>query len=138
MVGGAALDGQGDDFAGLGVRFLLEPGLDLLNLHGRLVGDVLLQLGEEVVLRFLGGEAGNALQLVHLLLLQGLGLGLGGVQLGQLGGQLFLLALDVLHLAVQVLLLLLKAVLLALELGAAVFDFFLVLVLGLEDLLFGL
>ena len=29
MVGGTALDGQGDDLPGLGVRLVLEAGLDL-------------------------------------------------------------------------------------------------------------
>ena len=138
MVGGAALDGEGDDLPGLGVGLVLEAGLDFLDLHGRLVGHVVLQLLEQKVSGLLGGKAGDALQLGDLLLLQLLRLGLGGVQLGQLGGQLLFLLLNVLGLAVQVLLLLLKAVFLALELGAAVLDLLLVLVLGLEDLLLGL
>ena len=114
MVCGASLDGQGDDLTGLRFRLVLIPGLNLLDLHGRLVGNVLLQLLEQKISGLLSGKAGDALQFVHLFLLQGFRLRLGGVQLGQLGGQLFLLPLDVLHLAVQIFLLLLKAVFLAL------------------------
>ena len=100
MVRGTALDGQGDDLPRLGVRLVLEPGLDLLDLHGRLVGDFLLQLLEQVVFGLLRGVAGDALQHLQLALFDLFRLGLGGLQPGQLGGELLLLLLDVLGFAV--------------------------------------
>ena len=66
VVGGIALNGQGNDLTGLGVRLVLKAGLDLLDLHGRLMGDLGLQLGDEIVLGLLGGKAGDALQHFHL------------------------------------------------------------------------
>ena len=138
MVGGAALDGQGEDLPGAGVRLLLELGLDLPHLHGRLVGDLLGQLVDEVVLGLLGGKAGDALQHLHLGLLDGSDLLPGLVQLGQLALQGLLLLLHVLGLAVQVLLLLLEPALLLLQVGPALLDLPLVLIAGLENLLLGL
>ena len=138
MVGGAALDGQRDDLPGLGVRLVLQAGLDLLDLHGRLVGDVLLQLLQEVVLGLLGGEAGDPLQHLQLALLHLLGLGLGGLQLVQAVCQLLFLLLNILGLAVQVLFLLLEAALLLLKITPALLFFLFVLVAGLQDLLLGL
>ena len=138
MVGGAALDGQRDDLPGLGVRLVLEPGLDLLDLHGGLVGHVGLQLVKQVGLGLLGGKAGDLLQLGHLLLLELFGLRLGGLQLGETVGQMLFLLLHVLRLAVQVLFLLLQPALLLLQVGAALFLFLFVLVAGLQDLLLGL
>ena len=138
VVGGAALDGQRDDLPGLGVGLVLEAGLDLLDLHGRLVGHVSFQLIQQVGLGLLGGKAGDALQSIHLLLLDALGLGLGGLQLGKTVGKVLFLFLHVLRLAVQVLFLLLQAALLLLQVGAALFLFLFVLVAGLQDLLLGL
>ena len=135
MVGGIALDGQGDDLPGLGIRLVLKAGLDLFDLHGGLVGHVLLQLLEQIVLGLVGGETGDALQHLQLVLLGLLGLGLGALQLGQAGGELLFFFLDIVGLAVQGLFLLLKAVLLALQVGPALLHLALVLVAGLEDLL---
>ena len=135
VVGGAALDGQGDDLPGLSVRLVLEAGLDLLDLHGRLVGHIGLQLIQQILLGLLGGEAGDPLQDLHLALLDLLRLGLGGFQLGQTVGEMLLLALHVLGLAVQVLFLLLQPALLLLQVGPAFLLLPLVLVAGLQDLL---
>ena len=138
VVGGATLDGEGNDLLGSGVRLFLGPGLDLLNLQGGLVGDLLLQLGQQDVLGLLGGHAGNALQLTDLLVLQ-LGQFLAlGVQGLLLGGQGFFLMLQVFQLAVQVFFFLIEAVFLLLQLGAALLDLGLVLGAGLQDLLLGL
>lgn len=138
MVGGAALNGQGQDLLGAGVGLLLELGLDLPHLHGRLMGDLLGKLVDEVVLGLLGGEAGDALQHLHLGLLDGGHLVPGLVQLGQLALQGVLLLLDVLGLAVQVLFLLLEPPLLLLQIGPALLHLALILVAGLENLLLGL
>ena len=127
MVGGAALNGQGQDLLGAGVGLLLELGLDLPHLHGRLMGDLLGKLVDEVVLGLLGGEAGDALQHLHLGLLDGGHLVPGLVQLGQLALQGVLLLLDVLGLAVQVLFLLLEPPLLLLQIGPALLHLALIL-----------
>ena len=138
MVGGAALDGQGDLLPGVGLRLLLVAGLDLLELQGLLVGDVVLQLLNEIPLGLLGGQAGYALQQLQLAVLQPVQLHLLPLQLGDPGGDVLLLALQVLQLAVQVLLLGIQAVLLTLDLIAAVLDLLVELPAGLEDLLLGL
>ena len=138
MVGGAPLNSQRNDLPGLGVGLLLEAGLDLLDLHGRFVGDVLLQLLEQVALGLLGGKAGNFLQNLHLFPLQLLGLRLGGLQLGKTVGQVLFLLLHVLRLAVQILFLLLQPALLLLQVGPALLLLPLVFVAGLQDLLLGL
>ena len=138
MVGGAALDGQRDDLPGLGVGLFLAAGLDLLDLHGGLVGDIGLQLVQQVVLGLFTGKAGDPLQSVQLVLLQLLGLGLSLVQAQQLGSQLLLPLFHVFGFAVQVFFLLLQAVLLPLKLAAALTHLALVVVLGLQDLLLGL
>ena len=100
VVGGTALNRQGDDLSGFGVRLVPAAGLDLLDLHGGLVGDGGLQLTEQVILRLLGGEAGDALQLLQLLVLVLVRLLLGLLQVGDLLGELLVLALDVFGLAV--------------------------------------
>ena len=138
MVGGAALDGPRDEFPGDGVGLFLVVGLNLLDLHGGLVGDVGLQLGDEVVLGLLGGEAGDALQHFHLGLFDGGDLLPGLFQLAEPPGEGLLFLLDVVGLAVQGLLLLLETALLLLEVGAALLDLFFVLVAGLQDFLLGL
>lgn len=119
MVGGTTLNGQRDDLAGLGVGFVLEPGLDLLDLHGGLVSHVGLQLAEEIGFRLLRSEAGDLLQHIHLLLLEPFRLRLGGLQPGQAVGQMLLFPLHVLRLAVQVLFLLLKPAFLFLKVAPA-------------------
>ena len=135
MVGGTTLNGQRDDLAGLGVGFVLEPGLDLLDLHGGLVSHVGLQLAEEIGFRLLRSEAGDLLQHIHLLLLEPFRLRLGGLQPGQAVGQMLLFPLHVLRLAVQVLFLLLKPAFLFLKVAPALLFLPLVLIAGLEDLL---
>ena len=135
MVGGTTLNGQRDDLAGLGVGFVLEPGLDLLDLHGGLVSHVGLQLAEEIGFRLLRSEAGDLLQHIHLLLLEPLSLRLGSLQTSQAVGQVLLFPLHVFRLAVQVLFLLLEPALLLLKVAPALLLLPLILVAGLEDLL---
>ena len=138
MVGGAALDGQGDLLPGVGIGLFLEAGLDLLELDGLLMGDLVFQLVNEVALGFLGGKARDLLEQLKLLGLHPVQLLPVPVKLGELGrGQLFL-ALQVLGLAVQGLFLLVQAVFLALELAAAVLDLAVELGALPQDLLLGL
>ena len=57
MVGGAALDGGGDDLAGAGIGLILVLGLDLLDHERLLMHDVVLQAVDEEglgLLRMLG------------------------------------------------------------------------------------
>ena len=138
MVGGAALDGQGDLLPGVGLRLLLEAGLDLLELQGLLVGHVVPQLVDEVALGLLHRQAGDALQQLQLAVLQLVQLLLFRLQLGDAGVDVLFLALQVFQLAVQVLLLGVQAVLLALDLIAAVLDLLVELAAGLQDFLLGL
>ena len=138
MVGGAALDGQGDLLPGVGFGLVLVAGLDLLELQRLLVGDVVLQLLDEVALGLLHGQAGDLFQQLQLAVLQLVQLLLLRLQLGDAGVDVLLLALQVLQLAVQVLLLGVQPVLLALDLAAAVLDLLVELCAGLEDLLLGL
>ena len=127
LVGGAALDGLGHDLPGPGVALLFHPGLHLFDFEGGLVSDFRFYLVDEVLLRLLGGEAGDALQHFGLAALDKFDLfGLlvdGGVLLSQ--GLLFLF--HGLNLPVEVFLLLLQAVLLPLKVGAAFLDFLFVL-----------
>ena len=123
MVGGAALDGQANDLLGLGVGLFLEAGFDLLDLHGRLVGDFGLQLGDQVGLGLLCGVAGDPFQCLHLFCLELGHLGSGFLQVCQAGVVGFLLALHVLQLAFQSFLLLLETAFLLLLFGASFFDF---------------
>ena len=136
VVGGAALDGGGHDLAGTLVGLVLGAGLDLLDLQRRFVGDLGLHLGDQVILRLLGGEAGNALQHLGLAALDELDLLLLLVQSCVLLGQSLLFLLDHLGLVIEVLFLLLQTAFLLLLFGAAFLDFLLVLAAVLQNLFF--
>ena len=138
MVGGAALDGQGDLLPGVGLRLLLVAGLNLLELQRLLMGDIVLQLLDEVALGLLHRQAGDALQQLQLAVFQPVQLLLFLLQLGDASVHVFLFALQVFQLSVQVLLLGVDPVLLALDLIAAVLDLLVELAAGLEDFLLGL
>ena len=62
VVGGAALDGGGDNLAGALVGLFLIPGLDLAHLGGHLVRDLGLYIGDEVLLGLLLRVAGDFLE----------------------------------------------------------------------------
>ena len=117
VVGGAALDGGGDDLSGPIVGLVLELGLQLLDLHGHLMGHIVPHGGDDVGLGLLHGEAGDLLQHLQLALLDQSHLGLLGLHRGDLVGQGLVLLFQGVGLAVQALLLLLKAALLLLQLG---------------------
>ena len=135
MVGGAALDSGGHDLTGAGVGFFLGAGFDLLDLQGSLVGNLRLHLRDQVLLGFLSGKAGDALQHFRLAALDELDLLLLAVSGGMLGSQRFFLFLDLLGLVIEVFFLLLQTALLLLQVGAAFLDFLLVFVSGAQDLL---
>ena len=128
VIGGAALNGSGDDFAGALVRLVLELGLDFLDLHGHFVGHIILHIGDDVSLGLFHGESGDFLQHFQLAFLDQRDLGLLGLGRGDLVGQGLALFFQRVSLAIQGLLLLLKAAFLLLHLAAALL--FLPLVLG--------
>ena len=137
VVGGAALDGDRDDFTGVLIGLLLVAGLDLLDLHGLLVGDLGFDVLEQIGLGVLLAQAGDALQDLHLALLEEVDLLLGGGDGLLLLAQVLLLALEGVELLVQGLFLLLEAALLLLQVGAALLDFLFVFCARFMDLLLG-
>ena len=107
MVGGAALDGGGHDLTGALVRFVLGAGLDLLDLQRRLMGDLGLHLGDQVLLGLIRREAGDALQHLGLAALDEPDLLLLLIGGGVLLGQRFLFLFDHLGLVIEIFLFLL-------------------------------
>ena len=136
MIGGAALDGGGHDLAGALVRFVLGAGLDLLDLQRRLMGDLGLHLGDQVLLGLIRREAGDALQHLGLAALDELDLLLLLVGGGVLLGQRLLFLFDHLGLVIEIFLFLLQTALLLLLLGAAFFDLSLVFAAVFQNLFF--
>ena len=113
MVGGAALDGDGEDVAGLLVRLIFRLLLILLDFHSLLMLELFFCLSHENRLCLIGCEAGDALELCLLLrvhLIDGL---LRLIDAGFLARELLFLLFDGVELAVEVLLLLHDAALLA-------------------------
>ena len=136
MVGGAALDRGCDDLACALVGLLLGPGLDLLDLQGRFMRDLGLNLRDQVFLGLVGGQAGDALEHLGLAALDGadfLRFTVGG---GVLGSKRLLLLLDRIHLVIEVFLFLLQSALLLLDVGAAFLDFLLVFGAAFQNLFF--
>ena len=137
VVGGAPLDGGGDDLAGAAVGFVLQLALDLLQLgHGIVLG-LGLHLGDQLGLGFLHRQAGDLLQHFKLAVFQRFQLGLLLVQGLQLLAELFLLGFDAFGLALQSFFLLLDAALLLLDFGPALLAFPLVFTAGAENFFAG-
>ena len=134
MVGGAALDRGCDDLACALVGLLLGPGLDLLDLQGRFMRDLGLNLRDQVFLGLVGGQAGDALEHLGLAALDGADFLRFTVDGGVLGSKRLLLLLDRIHLVIEVFLFLLQSALLLLDVGAAFLDFLLVFVSGAQDI----
>ena len=74
MVGGTALDGLGEELAGLFVGVFLKLLFELQDFDRLVMGQVVLELTEEIFLGLLGGKAGNALEHIELALFDLLGL----------------------------------------------------------------
>ena len=81
MVGGALLDGQCDDVAGLLFALVLGLGLDIAHHGGGVVIGFLLHAADDHLLGLILGHAGDAFQLLHLLVAQLLGLVVEGLRL---------------------------------------------------------
>ena len=123
VVGRAALDGQGDDLPGGFVRVLFGLLLKLPDFHGLLVGELALQVVQQVLLGLVHREVGDFLQHVKLALLHGLGLFQALLCLLVLLVDLVFLALHGFQLFLQALLLLEDAPLLMLDFLAPVVQF---------------
>ena len=119
VVGGTALDGGGDDLSRLFVRFFLVLGLDLLDLHGHLVGHIVTDVVDQVGLGLLHGKAGDLLQHFQLAFLDQGHFLLLCFHSGDLVVQGVALLLDGIDLPVKVFFLLLKAAFLLLQVRTA-------------------
>ena len=126
MVGSTALDGSGDDLTGLVLCLVLQLLLDLLDLHGSLVTDFVLNALEQVSLCLFLGQLGDLFQSLQLLSLDGLSLSLGLGDLGQFLGQFLFLALEGFGLLVESGFFLFQTALLLGKLGATLFYFLVV------------
>ena len=138
MVGGAALDGGGDDLAGAAVGLVLVLVLQLLDHERLLMHHIVLQAVDEEGLGLLDRVAGDLLKQLHLGLFELVDLVLLGVDCGDLLVEGIGLFVERVRLAVKRLLLLLKAALLLLQLRAALLDLALILRTALVDLFLGL
>ena len=138
VIGGTALNGGGDDLAGPLIGFLLELGLHLVDLHGRLMTDLGFHIFQQVGFGLLLAQTGDLFQDLHLAALELVRLLLGGGHLLQLVVQ-FLFPLFVgVQLAVEGFLFLLQAALLLLQVGAALLHFFFVFGTRFMDFFLGL
>ena len=138
MIGGAALDGGGDDLPALFLGLVLQLLLDLLDLHGSLVANLVLDAFQQVFLGLLLGQLGDLLQLLELLLADRVHLSLGLGNLLELLCQLLFLALKGFGLLIEGGFLLFQAALLLAQLGAALLDFLFVLCARFMDFVLGL
>ena len=127
MIGGAPLDGGGDDLPTFFLGLVLQLLLDLLDLHGSLVTNLVLHVLQQALLGLILGQLGDFLQLFQLLLADGLGLVLGLGDLLEPTVQLLFLALIGLGFLVEGGFLLFQTALLLAQLGAALLDFLFVL-----------
>ena len=92
VIGGAPLDGGGDDLPGGFLCLILQLSLDLLDLHGGIVADALLHGIQQVFLRLLLSQTGDLLQPRKLLTADLLRLSLGLLHIGKTAVQILLLA----------------------------------------------
>ena len=123
VVGGALLDGQRDDVAGLLVGLFLGPGFDLAHHDGGVMVGVLLDAADEDVLGVLHGHVGDAFEFLLLLLMQLLRFLLYALSVLVLGVELFFARFEVVGLLVQLFLALRHAALHAPHFAAPVADF---------------
>ena len=134
MVGGAALDGRGDDLAGPLLGLVLELGFNFLDLGGHFVRAVGLNALDEILLGFLHGVAGDLFEHVELALLDELDLLLLGVGFLELAVESLGLLFERFGLAVEIFFLLLETALLLGNFVAALFYFAIALGAGAMDL----
>ena len=122
MIRGAALDGRGNDLSCALVGLVLILRLDLLDLDGHLVGDLVADAGDQIILGLFDGEAGDLLEHFELALLHQSDFLLLCFHSGDLAAENVVLLLDGVQLSVKIFFLLLVAALLLGQLGAALLD----------------
>ena len=126
MVCRTPLDSDGDNFLGALVGLVSGAGLDLLDLHRRLMGHLGLHLGDQIFLCILHGEAGDFLQHLRLAVFDLVNFLPRPVGLLVLMEQGLFFPLDILCFPVQILLFLLQAAFLLLQVGPAALFFLLI------------
>ena len=136
MVGGAALDGDGDDLAGELIGVVLEVRLDLLDLERGVMLAFVFEILQQVVLSLLLRQAGELFQRFELALLDHFDLVLRGGNICLTAAEIVFLAFEGVELLVERLFLLLEAALLLLQVGAALLDFLFVFGSGFMNFLF--
>ena len=119
VVSGTALNGGGDDLSGAAVSLFLVLGFHLFDLHGHLVGDILADVVNQIVLGLVHRKTGNLFEHFQLALLDQLDLSLLGLDGRDLLAQVLVFLFQGIGLAVQRLFLLLQAALLLLHLSPA-------------------
>ena len=137
VIGGAALDGGSDDLTALFLGLVLQLRLDLLDLHGGLVANLVLDAVQQEILCLILCQTGNLFQFGQLLLLELIGLRLGLGDLLKPLGKLLFLAFKGFGLLVQSGFLLFQTALLLTQLGAALFDFLVVFCARFMDFVLG-
>ena len=138
MVGGALLNGQGDDVAGLFLALLTGARLDLAHHGGGVVVGVLLDAADQHLAGLVLRHAGDALHFGHLPLLVVFNVLLHLLQLVLPLAQRLLAAFQGVLLFIQRFLALQDAALAALHLGAALAAFAVQLGFQAQDLFLGL
>ena len=134
MVGGAALDGRGNDLAGPLLGLVLELGFNFLDLGGHFVRAVGLNTLDEILLGFLHGVAGDFFEHVELALLDELDLLLLGIGFLELTVEGIGFLFERFGFAVEIFFLLLETALLLGNFVAALFYFAVALGAGAMDL----
>ena len=138
LLGGKLLNGKRDDISRLFVCFFLELLLVFHDLHGLFVSQLVLQLGEQIVLCLFCGIARNFFEHLELAFLDRFDFFQLGVRFADLLLNLLVLFLNIVELAVEGLFLLLDTSLLTLHLTAAVGNLLLALIAEAVNLFFSL
>ena len=137
MVGGAALDGRGDDFPGGLLRFLPALGFDLLDLHGAFMAHLRFNAVKQILFRIVLGKAGNFFQHFKLTLFNEVDFVLRSRDVGGFFRQIFFFALKGLQLFVQRFLFLLQSAFLLGDFSAPLFYFLVVFCARFMDFILG-
>ena len=119
VIGGAALNGGGDDLASKGIGLLLHLSFDLLDLHGAFVAHFCLQFLQQEVLCIFFAQTGDLFQHFQLAALDGVDLFLGGGHSCQLLGKVFFFLFVGFDLLIEGFFSLLETALLLLQVAAA-------------------
>ena len=123
MIGGTALNGDGNEFTSGGLRLFLCALIDFAQLHCGIMLCLLLDGGNEIILCLLTGQAGNAFQRCKLLIFELLTGFLRFLHLCESAVKLLIFLVQRICFAVERLLFLSETALQLLGFVAALFDF---------------